>query len=107
MYCSIKNSIELILKCLNNSSLLRYISHIRSITFSSNQFAIHQSNLINCETKKGIEHNVEWETFTTYTNKNLNNTILCNDVQINLVDNVETFIGNEDYYNNKGLPYKM
>ena len=101
-----EKSIDLFSKELNNNGLLNYISHIQSSTFSNNQLTIHQSILNSYETKKGIEYDVEWETFTTYSNKNLNNTILSDEVQINLVDDVKKFIENEDYYNTKGLPYK-
>ena len=101
-----ETSIDLFSKDLNNSDLLKYISHINSITFSYNQLTIHQSILNRCETKKGVEYNVDWETFTTYSNKNLYNTILSNDVQINLVDDIKNFIESEEYYNTKGLPYK-
>ena len=58
------------------------------------------------ETKKGVEYSIEWETFTTYSNKNLSNTIISNDVQINLIDDIKNFIESEEYYNTKGLPYK-
>ena len=100
------DSIELISKDLNNSGLLRYISHVQTNTFSSNQLTIHQSSINKCETKNGLESNVEWESFTTYSNKNLNNTILSDCVKINLIDDVKNFIENEDYYIKKGIPYK-
>ena len=78
-------------KDLNNSDLLKYTFHINSITFSNKQFTIHHPIVNSCKTRKGVEQNVQWETFTTYSIENLNSTIISNDVQINLVDDGKKF----------------
>jgi hypothetical protein len=49
---------------------------------------------------------VRWKNLRVHTNKNLANTILSTQVQIELVDDLNNFIASEEYYNTKGIPYK-
>jgi SpoVK/Ycf46/Vps4 family AAA+-type ATPase len=59
------------------------------------------------QTKKDISRSiVKWKNLQVYTNKNLANTILSKSVQNELVDDLNNFIANEEYYNSKGIPYK-
>lgn len=60
----------------------------------------------NSKTKEVTRSIVKWKNLQVYTNKNLANTILSKTVQNNLIDDLNSFIANEEYYNSKGIPYK-
>ena len=44
-----------------------------------------------------MEYDVQWESLTTYSNKNINKTIVCEDIPNNLINDFINFLGNEEY----------
>ena len=54
----------------------------------------------------GQDRHVEWYGRSTKISKNINNTIVSDNVKKNFYDDVHDFINNEQYYTNYGLPYK-
>jgi SpoVK/Ycf46/Vps4 family AAA+-type ATPase len=49
---------------------------------------------------------VSWETYYCKTNKTIQNTILSTEARANLIDDVQWFVQNEQWYNSRGIPYK-
>ncbi len=49
---------------------------------------------------------IVWKEYSTKTSKNINNTIVSKQVKESFYDDLEKFIGNEDFYAERGLPYK-
>jgi ATP-dependent Zn protease len=49
---------------------------------------------------------IKWDCCNVYTNKNLTNTIVSNNVKIEFLDDIDNFMNGEEYYNKKGIPYK-
>ena len=50
--------------------------------------------------------NVNWDTIYVKTNKNFNNTIVNENIKVDLYDDIEYFINNEKWFTDKGIPYK-
>ena len=49
---------------------------------------------------------LEWESIYVKTNKNYNNTIVSEDINKELFIDVKKFLSNEEWFSNKGIPYK-
>ena len=49
---------------------------------------------------------VSWDCIQSRCNKNYNNTVVSDKLQKDLYDDISWFIENEDWYSNKGIPYK-
>lgn len=49
---------------------------------------------------------VEWDTLYIKTNKNYTNTIVSDDIERDLFQDISHFLQNEDSYSKKGIPYK-
>jgi len=60
----------------------------------------------NLQNNKNITTTINWIHENVVTNKKIENTIVSNLVTENFINDVEHFIKNEDYYNQKGIPYK-
>jgi SpoVK/Ycf46/Vps4 family AAA+-type ATPase len=67
---------------------------------------VHQPLITRYKGKNKSEVDIEWKTYSIQTNKNLKNTILSEDVEKELIDDLADFVQNEHYYNEKGIPYK-
>ena len=52
------------------------------------------------------EEDISWECTKCKTNKSFENTIVSDDVEKNLFNDIDWFINSDDWYSNKGLPYK-
>jgi len=90
------------------AKLKEYTAHIISLRLGTRTLSIHQPIITATKNTKTDDVNVSvhWKTFKIKTNKTFHNTILTDDVKKNLVDDLKHFSENEDYYNNKGIPYK-
>ena len=82
--------------------------YIHSINCSqSHVITIHQATFSIKENRdKEKSGRWIWNTVNVITNKNFENTIVSSNVQKEFLDDLEYFIGNEEYYNRKGLPYR-
>jgi ATP-dependent 26S proteasome regulatory subunit len=49
---------------------------------------------------------IVWKEYSTRTSKNINNTIVSEEVQENFYDDIEKFVNDESFYSERGLPYK-
>lgn len=94
-------------------ALKEYIKKILLMRIGTRTITVHQPTVTpraamkstkNLEEKMGSD--VAWTSFTIQTNKNFKNTILTQTVQKGLIDDLARFTSNEDYYNDKGIPYK-
>ncbi len=58
--------------------------------------------------KKGetMQQHASWEELNVKTNKNISNTIVSEQVEKDLYEDISWFLSNESWYNAKGLPYK-
>lgn len=50
--------------------------------------------------------NVNWDTIYIKTNKSYKNTIVNENIKIDLYDDIQNFLDNEEWFTNKGIPYK-
>ena len=50
--------------------------------------------------------NVSWDTIYIKTNKSYKNTIVNENIKIDLYDDIQNFLDNEEWFTNKGIPYK-
>ena len=102
--------IKICSKTLNVEGLKRYLQHLLSMRLGVSTINVHQP-IIQNPIKYNNQNNkdqttVKWSSCRIQTNKNFRNTILTDEVYTNLVDDLKKFSGDEDYYNDKGIPYK-
>lgn len=91
--CVVKEYIEEIMRKTNRQT--------------SNNLSLYKLS-VNPNNKNGNNESkiIQWKKYKTKTNKNINNTIVSDEIEDNFYKDVEKFINNEEYYNTKGLPYK-
>ena len=68
----------------------------------SNKIPIYRIRVKKFKEKRGVE----WTSSSVKLSKNVKNTIVSENVKKNFYDDVHKFIGGEDYYLDRGLPYK-
>ncbi len=56
--------------------------------------------------KKKDERTIEWDFVMVKTNKTLKNTIYTDEVETQLFDDIDKFMNNEQWYADRGIPYK-
>lgn len=103
-----EKTIEIKSKKLNIELIKEYIKYVLTLHFGTKIMSVHQPIIEkgNNKNEKEVKTCIYWKTFQIQTNKTLQNTILSKNVENNLLNDVHTFINNEDYYNIKGIPYK-
>jgi SpoVK/Ycf46/Vps4 family AAA+-type ATPase len=70
----------------------------------SNKIPIYRTEIMN---KKDVfSQDVKWKCTITKLSKNMHNTIVSDAVKKNFYTDIENFINSEDFYLEKGLPYK-
>lgn len=74
------------------------------------QFKKPQSQILDIykidKTEMRDEYSLKWELIRSRCNKNFDNTIVTNNVKTELFDDIKWFYDNEEWYSNKGIPYK-
>ena len=88
---------------MNNSEFSSYISSIQSL---ESQKTTHQSINEKHEAKETLEKTVTWDFSTNSKHKKVTNTLLSENVEIDLKKDVQIFFGNQDYSNDKGVHYE-
>lgn len=83
--------------------LKQYVEYVCNITKpDSSIITIYKIKLTEYEKSSFVE----WDTLYIKTNKNYSNTIVSDDIQRDLFQDISHFIQNEDSYSQKGIPYK-
>ena len=83
--------------------LKQYVEYVCNITKpDSSIITIYKIKLTEYEKSSFVE----WDTLYIKTNKNYSNTIVSDDIQRDLFQDISHFIQNEDSYSKKGIPYK-
>jgi Cdc6-like AAA superfamily ATPase len=102
------NEIHIRSYTLEVSLLKDYIKTILTTSLGIRTILIHQPifDIITDGKNNKREQNIKWESLNIQTNKNFKNTILTDNVTTELLEDLEKFMQTEEYYNNKGIPYK-
>ena len=80
-----------------------YVEYVCNITKpDSSILTIYKIKVIGCEKSSFVE----WDTLYIKTNKNYTNTIVSDDIDKGLFQDISHFLQNEDSYSKKGIPYK-
>ena len=113
-----KNIILLQPKTLNVAGLEKFVKFITSQNINITNIVLYQPTITrndkngnelndnSARSKSKITTTITWDCFNVYTNKTLHNTIISNKVQTEFLDDLQNFMNTEDYYNEKGIPYK-
>ena len=104
----------------NRSKAMRQIV-IKSKTASPGDIKVYVKKLTSAQTKntnlikiyrplihgkKKDERTIEWSSIIVKTNKTLKNTIYAEDIEKLLFDDIDRFMNNEQWYADRGIPYK-
>ena len=97
------NSIEINADKIPLEKLKKYVEYVCNLNKpSSSIISIYKIKVTSYE-KKDI---VDWESVYVKTNKNYKNTIVSDEINEKLFEDVKKFLSNEEWYSNKGIPYK-
>jgi SpoVK/Ycf46/Vps4 family AAA+-type ATPase len=91
-----------------NIQILR--EFIKTICDNINKLEIHKLEIYRTDAVQhdGKNKNKEcrWDEISVHTNRNLSNTIMSDEINKELIDDVKEFLNNEKWYTLKGIPYK-
>ena len=107
------DNITLKSRTLNTCELNKYVKNsiIKNtnkthITLYQPEFTRYEENSKSKNNDKKLKTTVKWKCFFVHTNKNINNTIVSDQVKDEFLDDLHNFVNSEDHYNTKGIPYK-
>lgn len=95
-------------KTANANTIKDYVKQICKINKVENKILkIYRPIITNYGGRnRDQESSVNWDLIESKTNKNFDNTIVAENIQEELYQDIEWFMANEDWYTQKGIPYK-